>query len=380
MQYRKFGKSDFMVSDFGMGNMRLPTKKNENGDNVIDRDEAIKMIRYAIDHGVNYLDTAYVYHNQESEVVVGLALKDGYRERAKVATKLPMHQFNTREEMDTLLATSLERLGVDTIDYYLLHSLNKNTWKKGLDLGVLEFLDAAKADGRIAHACFSFHDDYDTFIEIVDAYDWDMCQLQINYLDIENQAGVKGMQYAAAKGIAVVIMEPLRGGRLVNVPEDVQAIFDSYPVKYSPVEWAFRWLYNQPEVTTILSGVSTMEQLQDNLRIFENSGAGKLSAQEVEIVLKAKEAYEKRIAIPCTACGYCLPCPNGVAIPDVFASYNEGYMYNDFKGIARRYKQMIAKECDASKCIGCGACEVQCPQSIAIIEQMEMIAASELAQ
>ena len=351
MQYRKFGSTDFMVSDFGLGNMRLPTTKNEQGETVIDRPKAIELIRYAIDHGVNYLDTAYVYHNQESEVVVGLALQDGYRERVKIATKLPGHKAASIAEMEETLQTSMDRLQVDYIDYYLLHGINRGGWQRFRDAGALEFLTNAKACGKIKNACFSFHGEYDEFVEIIDAYPWDMCQIQLNYLDIDNQAGVKGMQYAAEKGIGVVIMEPLRGGKLANIPADVQAIFDASPTKYTPAEWAFRWLYSQKGVATILSGTSTMEQMVDSLRIFEKSAIGAMTAEEEAVVLQAKAAYEKRIGISCTNCRYCMPCPNGVAIPEIFAIYNEAFMYDDLNSHSGSYGRLKESETDASKCI-----------------------------
>ena len=273
MYYREFGNLGFKISTFGIGCMRLPLLLQPDGStdpSKIDEDEAIKMIRYGIDNGVNYIDTAYGYHGGNSEIVTGKALKDGYREKVKLATKLPVWLANSYEDFGKLLDEQLAKLQVDYIDFYLLHALNKNSWEKVKDMGVLEFLDKAVEAGKIKHPGFSFHDELPVFKSIIDSYDWKMCQIQLNFLDENYQAGVEGLRYAGSKNIPVVIMEALRGGRLArNIPEDILKVWNSYHIKRSPVEWAFRWLYNFPEVTVILSGVSTMEQLKENIEIFK---------------------------------------------------------------------------------------------------------------
>lgn len=375
MQYRKFGALDFEVSTFGVGCMRLPVMQNPDGSknySEIDEAEAIKMIRYAIDHGVNYLDTAYPYHGGNSERLVGKALKDGYREKVKLATKLPVWQTNSYEDFEKILDEQLSKLQTDVIDFYLLHSLSKNTWEKVRDLKVLDFLDKAVAKGKIRYPGFSFHDKLPVFKEIVDSYDWKMCQIQLNILDEHYQAGVEGLKYAGAKGIPVVIMEPLKGGKLAsNIPDDIQAVWNSAKVKRSPVEWAFRWLYNFPEVTVILSGVSTMEQLKQNIEIFDKAIPNSMTDEELEIVAKVKELYKSKIKVDCTRCNYCMPCPSGVSIPGIFGLYNDASMYGTVEEYAEQYKKLIKQNKDASQCVECGSCEAACPQNINIIEKLK---------
>lgn len=370
MKMRKMGKLGIEVSAFGVGCMRFPMT-TVDGVEVVDESVSTPAIRYAIDHGVNYMDTAYVYSNQKNEEALGHALRDGYREKVYVATKLPTWCCNSREDMDKILAESLARLETDYIDFYLIHALNKDSWQKMLDLGVLEFLDAAKADGRIRYACFSFHDDYDTFKSILDAYDWDMCQIQFNFMDVENQAGVKGLKLAGERGIPVVIMEGLLGGKLAMAPDNVQALYDSYPEKRSPVEWAFRWLCNFPEVATVLSGVKDLDMTKDNLAIFDRCEVGQMSAEELALIDKVREAYLSRTRVGCTGCKYCMPCPNEVDIPGIFATWNDLSLYGQTLAGNRRYAKRLEEGHGADKCIGCGACEQVCPQKISIIEALK---------
>jgi len=370
MQYRQFGKLDWKVSALGFGCMRLPTQGDESKN--IDEPEATRMLRHAIDQGLNYVDTAYPYHGGNSELFVGRALQDGYREKVKLATKLPCWLVKASEDFDRYLDEQLEKLQTDHIDFYLLHALNKDSWQKMRDLEVLKQAEGALADGRIRYLGFSFHDEYEVFQEIVDAYDWTFCQIQYNYMDIENQAGTKGLRHAAAKGLAVVIMEPLLGGKLVNPPDPIQALWDSAPTKRAPADWALQWLWNQPEVALVLSGMSTMQHVEENLASADVSGIGTLASDELAVFDQVRKKYDELCPIPCTKCGYCMPCPNGVDIPRNFAAYNEGVMY-DKPDKAREGYKWIDEEKRASACIQCRECEEKCPQSILISEWMPIV-------
>jgi len=366
MNYRQFGSLDWKVSALGFGCMRFPT---ENGNEAIDEAEAAKMLRYAIDHGVNYIDTAYPYHGGNSEPFLGRALQDGYRERVRLATKLPSWKIKERKDFDRYLNEQLERLQTDQIDFYLLHTLQEKWWYKLRDLGVLEWAEKAQRDGRIDHLGFSFHDEYEVFEEIVDAYDWALCQIQYNYMDIETQAGTKGLHYAASKDLAVVIMEPLLGGRLVNPPEPVQEIWDEAPTSRTPADWALQWLWHQPEVSVVLSGMSTMRHVEENVASADASSIGSLTEEEQEIIARVRERYEALCPIPCTQCNYCMPCPHGVDIPRNFGIYNRGAMY-DKPDHARRSYGFLDEAKRASACVACLECEDQCPQSIPISDWM----------
>lgn len=370
MQYRKFGKLDWRVSALGFGCMRLPIIGGDSSQ--IDEPEAIKMLHYAIDHGVNYLDTAYPYHGGNSERLVGKALKGGYRDKVRVATKLPPWHVESPADFDRILNEQLAKLDIDHIDFYLLHSLNRQHWTKIRDMGVLEWAEGAIEDGRIRYLGFSFHDEYKVFKEIVDAYDWTFCQIQYNYMDVKRQAGTRGLKYAAGKGMAVVVMEPLLGGRLVNPPEPVRELWDSAPVKRSPVEWALTWLWNQPEVSVVLSGMSTMQQVMENVTFADRSGVGVLSDEELALVDKVRARYQELSPIPCTQCRYCMPCPNGVDIPRNFAVFNSGVMYNILDQARRTYGRMD-EGIRASACVQCRECEPKCPQQIKISEWMPVV-------
>ena len=378
MQYRNFGSLDFKVSALGFGAMRLPTIKDDaagsNG-NKIDEAEAIKMMRYAIDQGVNYIDTAYIYHDGFSEVVVGKALKDGYREKVKLATKSPTWLVKSAEDFDRLLDEQLERLQTDFIDFYLLHSLSRDSWNNViLKFDIIKKAEAAKAAGKIKHIGFSFHDEPSAFIEIVDGYDkWDFCQIQYNYLDIENQAGQSGLKYAASKGIAVVIMEPLLGGKLANPPKDVKAILNENGKNQAAADWALQWLWNQPEVSVVLSGMSTMEQVEGNLRSAERSGISTFSDSDIEIINRVIAKYGERAAIPCTACKYCMPCPNNVNIPRNFEIYNTSVIHEDVNGARFEYSRFFDAQYRADKCVQCRICEENYPQKIEISEWMPKV-------
>ncbi|MFW5980516.1 MAG: aldo/keto reductase [Halanaerobiaceae bacterium] len=372
MQYRKFGDLDFEVSALGFGAMRLPTDDDGN----IDEPEAIKMIRYAIDNGVNYIDTAWPYHGGESEKVVAKALKDGYREKVKLATKLPSWEIEEPSDLDYYLNKQLEKLEVDKIDFYLLHALNEGHWGNYKEIGlenVFAWVDKIKEQGKIDYIGFSFHDDYDLFEEIIDVYEdgWDFCQIQYNYLDTELQAGRRGLKYAANKNIPVVVMEPLRGGQLAqNPPEEVKEIMEEFEDERTPADWALQWLWNQPEVTTVLSGMSTMEQVEENVESAANSGVGILSEKELNIIDKMAEKF--RGPIQCTKCNYCMPCPNGVEIPRNFELYNKAKLYDKFEENKEDYMDLDEGK-RASACVNCGVCEEACPQNLEIITLLEEV-------
>lgn len=371
MQYRKFGKLGWKCSALGFGCMRFPTIGGEHSN--IDEPEATGMLRYAIDHGVNYVDTAYPYHGGNSERVVGRALKDGYREKVKLATKLPYWEVKAPEDFDRLLNEQLEKLQTNHIDFYLLHALNEKGWHKIRDMDVRQSSERAIADGRIGHIGFSFHDKYPVFKEIVDAHDWTFCQIQYNYMDIENQAGTKGLKYAASKGLAVVIMEPLLGGRLVDPPEPIRQMWDTAAKKRKPADWALQWLWNQPEVSVVLSGMSAMEQVEENVASASASGINTLMEEELALFDQVREKYGELCPIPCTRCGYCMPCPNGVDIPRNLTVYNEGVMYDKPDHSRTEYNNWIPEEARASVCLQCRECEEKCPQSILISEWMPTV-------
>jgi predicted aldo/keto reductase-like oxidoreductase len=366
MQYRSFGKLDWQTSALGFGAMRLPTIDDDPSQ--IDEPEARRMVRYAIDQGVNYVDTAYAYHRQMSEPFLGRALQDGYRERVKLATKMPVWLIESTEDFDRYLGEQLERLQTDHIDFYLLHGLGQARWQTIRDLDVLGWAEGAITDGRIRHLGFSFHDKYEIFEEIVDASDlWTFCQIQYNYMDIEYQAGTKGLKYAADKGLAVVVMEPLRGGGLTkSVPAPVQAIWDGAPVQRTPADSALQWVWNQPEVSVVLSGMSTMQHVEENLASAGRSGVGILSDGELALYEQVRSVYQALSPIPCTDCKYCLPCPNGVNIPRVFEIYNDLMMYGDEGRAHMVYNTFMKAEERADMCIECGECLEKCPQMIEI--------------
>jgi len=365
MKYRKFGKLDFKPSALGFGAMRLPTIGGDAS--KIDEPLAIYMIRYAIDHGVNYVDSAYVYHKGQSEVVVGKALKDGYREKVKLATKMPCWLVNTPDDFDQYFNEQLQRLQTDHIDFYLLHSLGKSSWPRIVDLGVFKWAEKKIKEGKIRNLGFSFHDELPLFKEIVDAYDWDFCQIQYNYMDTKFQAGKEGLRYAAKKGIAVVIMEPIAGGRLaVNPPEGITKLWKEGHHHWKPAEWALQWLWNQPEVSIVLSGMSTMEQVVENVSSAGRGGVGKLTKEDLKLVDRVAKKYREMGFVGCTGCRYCMPCPSGVAIPEIFSLFNEFYMKDRDQTVKAKYKEQLKPEQWTKNCVSCGHCEDVCPQHLPI--------------
>lgn len=372
MQYRRFGQLDWKGSALGFGCMRLPTQGGDRSN--IDEPEAARMLHYAIERGVNYIDTAYRYHSGNSELFLGRALKGVYREKIKLATKLPTWLVKAREDCDKLLNEQLQKLETDRIDFYLLHGLDGECWSQMCDLGVLTWAEGAIADGRIAHLGFSFHDKYEAFQQIIDAYDkWTFCQIQYNYMDVKNQAGTQGLQYAASKGLAVVIMEPIRGGQLVDPPPHIQDLWNAAPKKRAPADWALQWLWNQPEVSVVLSGMSTMEQVQENIASADASRINALTQAELALVEQVRARYQELSPIPCTNCGYCMPCSNGVNIPRNLEIYNEGKLYDKPDRAREAYNVWLPEKERASACLDCDECEEKCPQSIPISDWMPRV-------
>lgn len=369
MKYRNFGKLGIQGSAFGLGCMRF--NGAASGDSIIDEQKAISLIRRAIDGGVTYLDTAFVYLDKTSEIVLGKALLDGYRDKVTIATKMPAEYVHDRASMEDLLNTELGKLQTDHIDFYLLHGINREKWDYFKSIGAREFLDDMKAAGKIRFKSFSFHGPYEDFEYIIKDYDWDMTQIQYNFMDIDNQAGTKGLELAGSMGIPVVIMEGLLGGKLAKAPENVQALYDAFPVKRSPVEWAFRWLCNHPAVSTVLSGCNEEDQIDDNLRIFDTVEPGCMSEEELKLIDNVREGYLSRTRIGCTGCRYCMPCPNGVDIPGLFSAWNNHSLYGEPYEYSWPLKMIRQNDALPTKCIECGACEAACPQHLNIIESLK---------
>jgi predicted aldo/keto reductase-like oxidoreductase len=377
MEYRTFGNTGLQVSSLGFGCMRLPVIGKDHS--RIDEAHATEMVHQAIAQGVNYFDTAYPYHSESfakpgaSEPFLARALKNGYREKVHLATKLPCWLVESRGDMDRLLEEQLSRLDAGRIDFYLLHSLNQSTWDKMLRLGVLDFLDQAQASGKISHAGFSFHDELPLFREIVDAYDWTFCQIMYNYFDEHYQAGRAGLHYASGKGLAVVAMEPLRGGSLIHgLPEKSRKILHESVPGRSEVEWALGWLWNQPEVTVILSGMSHLDQLKENLGLARKFPGTPWTSKDEKTIEQAGQVIQDLQRVNCTACGYCLPCPEGVNIPRNFSLCNDHHMLND-PAARQRYFGLLSEAERASSCTQCGQCEEQCPQHIPIRAELEHV-------
>lgn len=360
MKYRKFGTMGIEVSALGFGCMRFPTIRRD-GKEVIDEERAIAMVRKAIDSGVNYVDTAYPYHDGESEILLGKALKEGYREKVYIADKCPVWLIEKEEDFERYLDEQLKKLDVESIDFYLLHALDgerlEHVVKK---FHLTDHLEQAKAAGKIKHIGFSFHDDLESFKAIIDFYDgWEFCQIQYNYVDIQHQAGREGLRYAADKGLGVVIMEPLRGGKLADVAPHLADVF---PKEKTPVEWALDFLWDQPEVSLLLSGMSSKRQVEENLAYADRSQPGMLKGEEKAIYPKAKEIFDTMALVKCTKCSYCMPCPAGIDIPGIFAVYNSTVTLGKEKAKA----SYEALETKANACVKCLRCEQVCPQHIGI--------------
>ena len=381
MQYRKFGRLGYEVSSLSMGCMRLPRIIRDNKA-VVDREKAFEMIRYAVDHGVNYFDSAYGYHNKTSEEILGEALDGGRREKVRIATKQPFSAManlesgggkTIPENVRRNLEATLKKLRTGYLDVYLIHFISEKNWGDIRQNRVMEEYEKFRAEGLIGAIGFSYHGNFPLFKEVLEFYDWDMCQVQQNFIDVNHEVTEEAIHLAGKKGCAMVVMEPLRGGGLAALPEHIRSIYGEYPVKRSPVEWAFRHVLDYPEVSTVLSGMTTLEQIKENIDIFSKADAIPLcvSPEERAILDRVKTACESAAVISCTKCEYCLPCPQGVHIPGVFELYNEGTMFEAFDQPRRAYMFQAMHKADASRCIACGECEKKCPQHIEIIKQLK---------
>ena len=371
MQYRRLGTTGREVSALGFGTMRLPVLGD---DGAVDEPAAVEMIRHAIDGGVNYVDTAYPYHGGASEPVTGKALRDGYRRKVLLATKLPVWMVHGLDDCDRLLNEQLARLGDEHVDVYLLHNLTGPSWRRMGQLGVLEWARGAQADGRVGMLGFSFHDDVEAFREIVDGFDWPLCQIQYNLVGEDTQAGTEGLKYAAGKGLGVVIMEPLFGGALAVPPEPIRAAWEAAGRR--PADGALQWLWDKPEVACVLSGMSTMDQVHQNVAAATRSGVGSLTGEDHALVARVQGLYRRFSPVPCTKCGYCMPCPHGVDIPRNLELYSNGAVFggNALTLCRNLYRQLPAGT-QAAACQACRACEDKCPQSIEVSALMPRVAA-----
>ena len=369
MKYRNIAGHELSI--LGFGAMRFPMIGNK-----IDEKETVAMLRAAIDNGLNYVDTAYYYHEGQSEPLVGKALSDGYREKTYLATKLPIWDVNAPSDFERILDDQLKRLQTEHIDFYLMHALNKGSWEKTRKLELMSQAEKAKQKGKIRHIGFSFHDSYPILESIIDGYNkWEFCQLQVNYIDTDGQAGLRGLHYAAERGLPVIIMEPLWGGKLANPPKAVRKVFEDAAPGKTPVEWALDWLWAKPAPRDliVLSGMSTMQQVTDNIE-YAGRAPEEIDQSAIE---KAREVFKTLKLIPCTGCSYC-GCPHGVAIPNNFDCYNEAHI--DGRGDSARdnYTNMVkwaGAKAQAKNCIACGSCEELCPQHIRISEEMPKVAA-----
>ncbi len=363
MIYRVNPKNNDNLSQLGFGCMRFDK----------DDREVEKQIKYAIENGVNYFDTAYIYPNSEERL--GRILAKGYREKVYIATKMPTYMISKSEGFEKMFNTQLERLQTDYIDYYFMHMLpNVGEWERACNLGILDFINEKKASGQIRNVGFSYHGGVQDFKDLIDVYDWDFCMLQFNYLDENNQAGKSGVEYAASKGLPVMIMEPLRGGKLVNkLPIEALDVFKNAEISRTPAEWALRWVWNHPSVITVLSGMNSMEMVEENIKIASDAKSNELSVNELAVYDQVIKAILGKETIPCTGCNYCIPCPKGVDIPMCFTSYNDKKSGIESKIVTNFYYIQRLYNHQASLCVECGKCEKHCPQNIPIIEELKKV-------
>ncbi|MFO7612334.1 MAG: aldo/keto reductase [Clostridia bacterium] len=377
MQYRTMPGSSEKLSVLGFGCMRLASRGKMGILNSIDTEKASEQIKYAIENGVNYLDTAYPYHRGNSESFLGdYVLREGYREKVNIATKLPCFTISKKEKIEEIFTRQMKKLRVDCIDYYLLHSLNGSAWDKMLALDIKGFMDRIRRDGRIRKIGFSFHGTLAAFKRIVDEYNWDFVQIQYNIIDEHFQAGIRGIEYASEHGLGVIIMEPLKGGILAGrIPSAIRTIYDSSNTGWTPAEWAFRWVYDNPAVTMVLSGMNEDRHIQENLRIAADALPGSLSRHEIDVISRVRQKYLELMQVSCTGCGYCLPCPAGINIPGVFRDLNNYHMFGKFEAklYHMAYSGIMTDDYSphwASSCIDCGKCEEACPQGIKVRNEL----------
>ena len=372
MNTRLYGKTGYKVSALGMGCMRLP-RIYKDGKATVDLEKAFEMIRYSVEHGINYFDTAYSYHNQTSESVLGEALDGGLREKVKIVTKQPVFAMKTQADIRRNLENTLKKLRTDYIDVYLIHNIHAACWDEIQRRKIYEEYEKFREEGMIKAIGFSYHGGFPLFREVLNAYPWDMCQVLQNLLDVDREATAESIKLAGEKGCALAIMEPLRGGNLAKTPKAVKELYDAFPIKRTPVEWAFRHLINYPQVSVILSGMSTLEQIKENIELFSrpDSVPGCMSKEEKDLLAKVKAAYDSIVTIPCTGCEYCMPCPNGVNIPQAFALYNDAIRFASYDQSKRKY-WFSSKVEGADLCKECGECEPKCPQGIEIIDQLKV--------
>lgn len=368
MRYVKFGSTGKNLSALGFGTMRLPIiDKNEA---KIDIPKALEMLYFAYENGINYVDTAYPYHGGNSECVVGKSLKNGYREKVYLADKFPTWLLETYKDLDKIFFEQLKKLETDHIDFYLLHALHSGVWEKVKSANILEWCNEKKKQGFIRYVGFSIHDTFHVFKDILDSYEWEFCQVQYNYMNEDVQVGTEGIEYAYSKNVPIIIMEPLLGGSLVNFPNSVNRIWKE--ISKTPIEMAFQWLWNKREISIVLSGMSSMEQLEQNIKFASRSGVGSLSEKELEIVGKVQDEFKKLIKIPCTKCQYCIDCPVKINIPYIFGLYNDANVYQGYQIRCNKILYSMLEN-NAKKCLKCRKCERHCPQKIRIIEKLKEV-------
>lgn len=368
MLYRKMNKTGDTLSILGYGCMRFPEKRKK-----IDKEKAKRQIYNAIDQGVNYFDTGFIYHSGESEPFLGEVLTKEYKKKIKIATKLPINSVHVEKDMEKIIDNQLKKLKVDCIDYYLLHGLDKLKWAHIKKFDFVNFLNKIKKKGKAINTGFSFHDDMTLFKEIINSYDWHFCQIQYNYLDELHEAGTEGIEYAAKKGLGIIIMEPLRGGTLTfKIPKQIEEIWNESGIKRTPAEWALRWLWNKPEITTVLSGMNVDEHINENLKTANQGLPNSLTSKELSLFKRVKDLYHQLLEVKCTGCRYCMPCPAGVNIPICFDLYNRVSFFKDPKFMNTfKYGYHLGgfdkvKKAYASQCKNCGKCIEKCPQKINI--------------